>query len=77
MTRLRGRTLRCNVSQRSTLSFNVCFSLAELRSLVTSPAFECYQFGLNNVATSRILVNPAVIIISINDCEFVFLFTLC
>ena len=59
----RDSTLRGKVSQRPTLFFNCCFSFAELRSLVTLPAFECYPCGLNNAATSRILVNPAVILI--------------
>ena len=77
MTCNRYRTLRCKASQRSTLSFNCCFSFAELKSLVTFPAFECYPSGLNNDDTSRILGNPAGSLIFINNCKFVFLYILC
>ena len=46
-------------------------------SLGNLPAFEYYPSDLNNAATSRTLVNPAVIFILINNCKFVFLFILC
>ena len=44
--------------------------------MVTLLGFECYPCGLNNAAISRILVNPAVIPIFINNCKFVFVFIL-
>ena len=38
------------------------------------PACKYYPRDLNNAATSRILVNRAVIYIFINNCKFVFVF---
>ena len=46
-------------------------------SLVILPAFEYYSRDLNNAATSRILVNPAVISIFMNNCKFLYFYLCC